>query len=275
MAHWTKLHDCVSESQGLCSTVSDRALILWFFLRPHLDDFGRRRADGFSISVKVTGGRIKPEEVDGLLLELAKANQLQYYHVNGDPYVQDDKHMILNPPRPGRERKPSLIPAFTSGAQIQPLDANGNQRLPMDANGRIEMRDEMRLDETRKEKKEIKNITTTVPSPDNNHMPGNPPDASAEAASPGILKLVSEPKPKVKYSDKSLENLAALFNLDNQRKIKLDKLILLQRDAARMAILKLAGELAAIQPLEQWRAEQAVDILIVDLNKQEQGRAEQ
>lgn len=98
--------------------LSDRAALLYTWMTPHTDDFGRLEGDALSIKAKVAPMRsVNIDEIDEDLKLMGQNDLIEIYEVDGERYIQIkgfEDHQTFRSDRP---RRPLYPAQSTNGRQ--------------------------------------------------------------------------------------------------------------------------------------------------------------
>jgi hypothetical protein len=140
MAQRRMISKSISTSRKL-ARVSDRAALLFTWLQPHTDDYGRMEGDPPTVRARVVPMRKWTDEhVETALEELVKAGLLYWYEAEGEQYVEIvafEEHQTFKNDRPRRAEYPG-----------RPADSDGIQNVP-DGNNRPRKLSEGKLSEVK------------------------------------------------------------------------------------------------------------------------------
>lgn len=128
MAKARMISRSISTSRKL-ARVDDRAALLFTWIQPHTDDYGRMEGDAMTVRAKVCPMRpYTDDDVEASLEVLNKIGLILRYKVDGEQYVQVcgfEEHQTFKTDRPRKSEYPA--PPEGMVCQLEPL---GNQNIP-------------------------------------------------------------------------------------------------------------------------------------------------
>lgn len=131
MAKARMISRSISTSRKL-ARVDDRAALLFTWIQPHTDDYGRIEGDAMTVRAKVCPMRpYTDEDVDKSLADLALKGLILRYEVDGEQYIQVcgfEEHQTFKTDRPRKSEYPA--PPEGMVCELEPL---GNQMEPKGA----------------------------------------------------------------------------------------------------------------------------------------------
>lgn len=131
MAKARMISRSISTSRKL-ARVDDRAALLFTWIQPHTDDYGRMEGDAMTVRAKVCPMRpYTDEDVEASLKTLQKAGLVLRYEVEGEQYVQVcgfEEHQTFKSDRPRKSEYPE-----PPNGLVCTLEPTGNQTEPKGA----------------------------------------------------------------------------------------------------------------------------------------------
>lgn len=133
MAKARMISRSISTSRKL-ARVDDMAALIFTWIQPHTDDYGRLEGDAMTVRAKVCPMRdYTNEQVEKALQEMEVAGLITLYTVNNERYLQVcnfEEHQTFKTDRPRKEEYPK--PEDTEVLQMEPTgnqeETKGNKR---------------------------------------------------------------------------------------------------------------------------------------------------
>lgn len=124
MANRRMISKTISTSRKV-NRLSDRASLIYTWMQPHTDDYGRLEGDALSLKAKVVPMRpdITEKEIEEDLNSMVKNNLIIRYEVDGERYIEIigfDKFQTFRSDRPRQSLYPSHTNDIPTGDIVRP-----------------------------------------------------------------------------------------------------------------------------------------------------------